>query len=769
MTCTTSLKLAKTLKQFHNTDYTTQCVETNVFQSCLWNEESNNKEHMPPKNIKLVHSVVHEELNLVIFLLKPFTLLVLSGYRTCLDNVKEESHLEEDPESSPHEVFNKETNMLGEWYPKEEREHQLMESVGEFHTIAIAQQGMYVFVGTKYGCLVVFSLTLSDTWKASFIYQEKNTSKEFFGTTSQVFLKPFVWSNISKLIDVPEDVNETSSFDILSLHAVNVSQEYEHYVLVALVGPDYLAVVNFDKTNGVTPIDVLNLPSKATISSVSSGGFVSNQWTLNILVYGWDAILFLKATAAYVVLLSYINVSSVSSFLPLHQSCLSQAHLQKVQVSFSSLLNPHSEVYICSCYTLPNQQIIIVLLTFNYLTQHLTIHSTMLQGSFLNATFLIHSLSHHVTCHSPCHMSLDASCLCVITSQNTHLFNLPYLSLVQTLPNPLNICLDQMHQKTEGTHLETQAIHPEGQSPEQNKSSAPFALSVTLTSAIPSQQSMKRIFCEIKKRTMSSYKLSTPLAIFVMQCPNTFHLKGIWFCHKQVYDSALSSNSPYPTSYSLVDPSKNIQDSLFILKQQIEISIERARSHPSTRFSEPLKFCDQIKNFIQVQKNSTKGVSRNFLLYIANIGKSAAFITFHQTKIFLMSLLEILLDEEEACRTFEDHDTKSSSILERVLVKLTTFAVLHGSDHANYAFVEKSPSQSDKIEPSEDLDMWFDESVSLQEIHWVSWTRFLHMDVSKVAFQYASGGDLPKLFFLLNRHLNDIDRNKVARSEKVGI
>jgi hypothetical protein len=73
------------------------------------------------------------------------------------------------------------------------------------------------------------------------------------------------------LIDVPEEFNETASFDILSLHAINISEECQHYVLVALVGADYLAVLNFDETNGITPIDVLNLPSKATIATVSSG------------------------------------------------------------------------------------------------------------------------------------------------------------------------------------------------------------------------------------------------------------------------------------------------------------------------------------------------------------------------------------------------------------------------------------------------------------------------------------------------------------------
>jgi hypothetical protein len=51
-----------------------------------------------------------------------------------------------------------------------------------------------------------------------------------------------------------------------------------------------------------------------------------------------------------------------------------------------------------------------------------------------------------------------------------------------------------------------------------------------------------------------------------------------------------------------------------------------------------------------------------------------------------LGLLEILLDEEECCRTFEEHETKPSSILERVLVKLTTFAVLHGCDHAQGKF-----------------------------------------------------------------------------------
>jgi hypothetical protein len=81
---------------------------------------------------------------------------VLSGYRTCFDNIKDDSHLEEDTDSSPHEVFNKEVHMLGEWYPKEERETDLMQTVGEFHTIAIAQQGTYVFVGTKYGSVSFF-------------------------------------------------------------------------------------------------------------------------------------------------------------------------------------------------------------------------------------------------------------------------------------------------------------------------------------------------------------------------------------------------------------------------------------------------------------------------------------------------------------------------------------------------------------------------------------------------------------------------------------
>jgi hypothetical protein len=55
MTCTGSLQLAKTLKVFRDTDHNAQCVETNVFQSLLWNQEENTKETMPFKNMKLVH------------------------------------------------------------------------------------------------------------------------------------------------------------------------------------------------------------------------------------------------------------------------------------------------------------------------------------------------------------------------------------------------------------------------------------------------------------------------------------------------------------------------------------------------------------------------------------------------------------------------------------------------------------------------------------------------------------------------------------------
>jgi hypothetical protein len=166
-------------------------------------------------------------------------------------------------------------------------------------------------------------------------------------------------------------------------------------------------------------------------------------------------------------------------------------------------------------------------------------------------------------------MSLDASCLCVITSQNAYLLNLPYLGLLQTLSNPLISFLSQSQEDLKQTPLDTKILHQGIESSQQNASYTPFQSYMTFTSAIPSHQSMKKILYDIQKHNISSFQLSTPLAVFVMQCPNTLHLKGIWFCHKQPYEYTSSSKPLDPVSYSLVNPSKSLHDNLFILKQQV--------------------------------------------------------------------------------------------------------------------------------------------------------------------------------------------------------